>query len=138
VRQLAQRSAGAARDIQSLIVSAAEKRQHAGVLAQHAGDTMEKVVESVRSVTVLMNDIARASREQRAGIEQVSAGVAQMERVTQQNAGMVEEAAAATDALEERARGLVEVVGRFRLGSAGGASVKLPGVATSGAMRLVG
>jgi len=118
VRNLAQRSAAAARDIHALVDAAADKRERGSQLAQQAGATMQQVVASVTAVSGLVADIARASQDQSDGIAQVSAGVAEMERVVQQNAAMVEEAASATDAMQERAQQLLEMVSRFRLARA--------------------
>ncbi len=115
VRNLAQRSAGAAKEIRSLIVGSVDTVKGGTRLVQDAGKTMTEVVESFRKVAVLVEEISHASREQSAGIEQVTLAVGQMDDVTQQNAALVEEAAAAAESLEEQARGLVEAVGLFRL-----------------------
>jgi len=85
-------------------------------LVRNAGATIEELVVSVRSVTQIMSEISAASGEQEAGIEQVNQAIAQMDTVTQQNAALVEEAAAATEALKEQARRLAESVSVFRLG----------------------
>lgn len=84
---------------------------------KHAQQTVAQVVESVRCVTTLINDIAHASEEQSAGIEQVYRATAQLDQVTQQNAALVEEAAAASDSLQAQGAGLTQAVGVFRLAS---------------------
>jgi methyl-accepting chemotaxis protein len=120
VRNLAQRSAGAAKEIKTLISDSVEKVQVGSRLVDTAGQTMEEVVESIKRVAKLMSDIANASREQSSGIEQVGLAVGQMDEVTQQNAALVEEAAAAAESLEEQARSLQESVAIFRLPESGG------------------
>lgn len=115
VRGLAQRSATAAKEIRELILSASTRVEDGVRLVQEAGGTMNEVVNSFAGVARLMTDISAASREQAGGIDQVTRAVTQMDRVTQQNAALVEEAAAATESLENQARGLVELVSRFRL-----------------------
>ncbi|GBG00752.1 hypothetical protein AZSI13_00790 [Azospira sp. I13] len=120
VRNLAQRSAAAAKEIKALISDSVEKVENGSKLVDSAGRTMEEVVTSIKRVAKIMADIAEASREQSAGIEQVGLAVSQMDEVTQQNAALVEEAAAAAESLEEQARGLKEAVSVFRLGDEGG------------------
>ncbi|BEV17321.1 methyl-accepting chemotaxis protein [Herbaspirillum sp. DW155] len=116
VRSLAQRSATAAKEIKDLIGKSVEKVEAGSHLVKNAGATIEELVVSVRSVTQIMSEISAASGEQEAGIEQVNQAIAQMDTVTQQNAALVEEAAAATEALKEQARRLAESVSVFRLG----------------------
>ncbi len=116
VRNLAQRSAAAAKEIKALISDSVEKVENGSRLVDSAGRTMEEVVTSIKRVAKIMADIAEASREQSAGIEQVGLAVSQMDEVTQQNAALVEEAAAAAESLEEQAHGLMEAVSVFRLG----------------------
>jgi len=116
VRNLAQRSAAAAKEIKALISDSVEKVENGSKLVDSAGRTMEEVVTSIKRVAKIMADIAEASREQSSGIEQVGLAVSQMDEVTQQNAALVEEAAAAAESLEEQARGLMEAVSVFRLG----------------------
>jgi methyl-accepting chemotaxis protein len=118
VRSLAQRSAAAAKEIKSLIDDTVAKVSDGGRLVEQAGGTMEELVVSVQRVTDLMSDIAAASREQSAGIDQVSRAIAQMDEVTQQNATLVEEAAAAASSLEEQARVLLTTVSAFTVGGA--------------------
>jgi methyl-accepting chemotaxis protein len=115
VRNLAQRSAAAAKEIKGLIEDSVDKVNTGSVLVDQAGATMEEIVASIRRVTDIMGDIANASHEQSAGIEQVNQAISQMDQVTQQNAALVEEAAAAASSLQERAVELVDVVAVFRL-----------------------
>lgn len=115
VRSLAQRSATAAKEIRELIVSSVGKVDDGVKLVQEAGGTMNNVVKSFSEVARLVTDITGASREQSSGIDQVTRAVTQMDEVTQQNAALVEEAAAAAESLEDQARGLVDLVSRFRL-----------------------
>ena len=115
VRNLAQRSAGAAKEIKTLIGGSVDTVKNGTRRVQDAGETMTEVVESFRKVAALIGEISHASREQSAGIEQVTQAVGQMDDVTQQNAALVEEAAAAAESLEEQAGALVEAVSLFRL-----------------------
>ena len=124
VRNLAQRSATAAKEIKALIADSVEQVESGARLANAAGSTMDEVVASFERVAYLVTDIANASREQAAGIEQVTQAVGQMDEATQQNAALVEEAAAAAESLEEQMRGLVQAVGIFKLAADGG---QLPG-----------
>jgi methyl-accepting chemotaxis protein len=119
VRNLAQRSAGAAKEIKALISDSVEKVGAGSKLVEQAGATMEEIVVSVKRVTDIMSEISAASLEQTSGIEQVNQAVTQMDETTQQNAALVEEAAAAAESLEEQARALVQAVAVFRLGSDG-------------------
>ena len=128
VRNLAQRSAAAAKEIKGLIEDSVEKVNTGSALVDQAGATMEEIVTSIRRVTDIMGEIANASHEQSAGIEQVNKAISQMDQVTQQNASLVEEAAAAAASLEERAVELVDVVAVFRLrGEAGGRKLSVAG-----------
>jgi len=115
VRNLAQRSAAAAKDIKTLITDSVDRITSGSALVNKAGATMNDVVSGVTRVTEIMNDISMASEEQRAGIEQVNQAVAQMDQVTQQNAALVEEAAGAAVSLREQADELAQLVGVFRL-----------------------
>ena len=115
VRNLAQRSAAAAKEIKSLIDDSVEKVGVGTRLVDQAGSTMDEIVASVRRVTDIMGEITAASQEQTAGIEQINQAVSQMDQVTQQNAALVEEAAAAAASLQEQASALAEVVGGFKL-----------------------
>ena len=115
VRNLAQRSATAAKEIKILIAESVDKVEGGAQLVEQAGSTMDEVVSSFQSVANLVTEITSASREQSSGIEQVTQAVSQMDEVTQQNAALVEEAAAAAESLEEQARGLMQAVGMFKL-----------------------
>lgn len=128
VRNLAQRSSAAAKEIKSLISDSVEKVEDGTQLVGEAGQTMEEIVASVRQVTEIMAQIAAASAEQSAGIEQVNTAVAQMDEVTQQNAALVEQASAAAESLEEQAERLAETMKQFRLDAGhAAASSALPG-----------
>ncbi|MDN2701484.1 Cache 3/Cache 2 fusion domain-containing protein [Janthinobacterium sp. SUN100] len=115
VRTLAQRSTAAAKDIKDLIQASASTVDLGHAQVSQASATMDTVVASVQQVSTIMAEIAQASEEQRSGIEQVNQAIAQMDQVTQQNAALVEEAAAAADALQEQAQELNQVVGVFKL-----------------------
>jgi len=115
VRNLAQRSAGAAKEIKSLIEDSVGKVDAGGKLVDEAGKTMDEIVNSVKRVTDIMSEIAAASSEQSAGIEQVNQAVGQMDEMTQQNAALVEEAAAAAESLQNQAGQLVQAVSVFKL-----------------------
>ncbi|MBP1208337.1 methyl-accepting chemotaxis protein [Duganella sp. 1411] len=115
VRNLAQRSAGAAKEIKTLINDSVEQVDAGNKLVAKAGTTMTEVVASIQRVTDIMTEITAASREQEVGIEQINQAINEMDSVTQQNAALVEEAAAATAALEGQAAHLTEVVGVFKL-----------------------
>ncbi|MBV6322167.1 methyl-accepting chemotaxis protein [Duganella violaceipulchra] len=115
VRNLAQRSSGAAREIKSLIAEAVTRIDGGGALADEAGATMHKIVASVRQVTDIMGQIASASSEQSVGIEQVNQSVCAMDEATQQNAALVEQAAAAAASMQEQAAGMLREVGVFKL-----------------------
>ncbi|WP_302139174.1 methyl-accepting chemotaxis protein [Halomonas alkalicola] len=115
VRNLASRSAEAAKEIKTLIESSVAQVQAGSSLAENAGDTMDEVVQAVRRVTDIMDEISAASQEQSDGIEQVSQAVGQMDQVTQQNAALVQQASAAASSLEEQAERLEQAVARFRL-----------------------
>jgi|LakMenEpi03Aug12_release.lakeMendotaPanAssembly.Ray.scaffolds.fasta_scaffold03794_16 methyl-accepting chemotaxis protein len=120
VRNLAQRSATAAKEIATLIAESVEQVESGVELVNQAGQSIDKVVEGFQEVAGLVTEIASASREQSSGIEQTTQAVSQMDEVTQQNAALVEEAAAAAESLEEQARGLVQAVRMFKLPSDGG------------------
>ncbi|MDB5756644.1 MAG: Methyl-accepting chemotaxis protein, partial [Massilia sp.] len=116
VRNLAQRSAAAAKEIKVLIDDSVEKVHAGTLLADKAGKTMNEVVTSVKRVTGLIGEIADASAEQTIGIEQVNQAIAAMDQATQQNAALVEEAAAAATSMREHAGSLNRVIGAFQLG----------------------
>ncbi|CAI0750670.1 methyl-accepting chemotaxis protein [Serratia quinivorans] len=115
VRNLAQRSAQAAKEIKGLIDESVSRVKQGSVLVENSGATMQDIVRSVTRVTDIMGEIASASDEQSRGIEQVTQAVTQMDQVTQQNAALVEEAASAAVALEEQAITLADAVSVFRL-----------------------
>jgi methyl-accepting chemotaxis protein-1 (serine sensor receptor) len=115
VRNLAQRSAAAAREIKELIGTSVERVEAGSRLVGRAGETMTEVVASVERVNAIIDEIALASGEQRDGIEQISIAISQMDSVTQQNAALVEEAAAAADSLQQQAQSLTEAVSIFKL-----------------------
>jgi methyl-accepting chemotaxis protein-1 (serine sensor receptor) len=115
VRNLAQRSAAAAREIKELIGTSVGRVEEGSRLVGQAGETMNEVVHSVQRVTAIIGEISVASGEQRDGIEQISIAINQMDSVTQQNAALVEEAAAAADALQQQAASLSEAVSIFKL-----------------------
>ena len=115
VRNLAQRSAGAAKEIKMLIDDSVEKVGAGTKLVGQAGVTMDEVVASVRRVTDIMSEIANASQEQSAGIEQVNLSIIEMDSMTQQNAALVEESAAAAQSLQDQASELSRVVSIFKL-----------------------
>ncbi len=119
VRNLAQRSAEAAKEIKALITASVERVEQGTVLVDQAGVTMEEVVNSIRRVTGIMGEISSASTEQSQGVSQVGEAVSQMDQVTQQNAALVEESAAAADSLRQQAQQLVTAVAVFKLGNAG-------------------
>ena len=115
VRNLAQRSAQAAREIKSLIEDSVGRVELGSTLVESAGETMDEIVNAVTRVTDIMGEIASASDEQSRGIDQVGLAVAEMDRVTQQNASLVQESAAAAAALEEQASRLTQAVAVFRI-----------------------
>ena len=123
VRNLAQRSAAAAKEIKTLIGDSVDKVELGSKLVGEAGVTMDEVVQSVKHVTDIMSEIMAASQEQSAGIEQVNQAIGQMDQVTQQNAALVEEAAAAAESLNEQAAKLAEAVSVFKLDSIAAAAV---------------
>ena len=126
VRSLAHRSAAAAMEIKQLIGESVRTVEEGSVLAGQAGRTMDDVVSSVQRVNAIIGEIAVASVEQRDGIEQISIAISQMDGVTQQNAALVEQAAAAADALQQQAASLADAVSIFKLHA-------VPGVAAPAA-----
>ena len=118
VRNLAQRSAAAAKEIKTLIADSVEKVDDGNKLVEQAGKTMHEVVDSIRSVTDIMGEIVAASDEQAAGIGQINQAVTQMDSMTQQNAALVEEAAAAAQSMEDQTGQLARVVSVFQLTAA--------------------
>src|SRR5471032_1661369 len=141
VRNLAHRSAAAAREIKQLIGTSVSKVDAVSLLVNQAGMTMSEVVDSIRRVTDIMGEITSASVEQSAGIEQVNLAMSHMDEVTQQNAALVEQAAAAAASLHERADALAQVVNVFKLdelAAARGATPSRVGGRGAPALRLRG
>ena len=126
VRNLAQHSSAAAKEIKTLIGNSANEVKAGAQLAQEAGETMQALVDSVLRVSTMIEEISQASREQTGGIEQVNQAVLQMDQSTQQNAALVEEAATAAAALQQQAQSLTQVVATFRLDSALGTAPAQP------------
>jgi methyl-accepting chemotaxis protein len=124
VRNLAQRSAAAAKEIKGLIGDSVAKVDDGARLVDEAGSTMEEIVTSVKRVTDIMAEISLASQEQSAGIEQVNRAIGQMDEATQQNATLVEQAGSAASALQEEAEHLAHLVSIFKLQGAGAASFR--------------
>jgi methyl-accepting chemotaxis protein len=115
VRSLAQRSASAAKEIKMLIGDSVESVKLGTELVDQAGNTMKEIVESVENVTQIMEEITKASDEQATGIAQVNTAIHEMDDVTQQNAALVEQAAAAASAMQEQAHALTQVVHMFKM-----------------------
>ncbi|HEX8955852.1 MAG TPA: methyl-accepting chemotaxis protein [Burkholderiaceae bacterium] len=124
VRNLAQRSAGAAKEIKALIGDSVEKVDAGSRLVDEAGQTMEQIVNSVKHVADIMGEITSASQEQSAGIGEINQAIAQMDEMTQQNAALVEQAAAAAESMQEQAAILAEAVAAFKLAGAATMSTK--------------
>ncbi len=122
VRNLAQRSAGAAKEIKALIEDSVGRVDAGGKLVDEAGEAMGDIVTSVQLVADIIGGTATASQEQSAGIEQVNQAVSQMDEITQQNAALVEEAAAAAESLQTQSAKLAELVASFKLIQAGQAA----------------
>jgi methyl-accepting chemotaxis protein len=117
VRTLAQRSASAAKEIKSLIDDSVDKVDAGSMLVSQAGATMDEILASVQRVTDIMGEITSASSEQEAGIEQINTAITEMDSVTQQNAALVEEAAASAESMMEQAATLAKAVSIFTLGN---------------------
>ncbi|MDP3612025.1 MAG: methyl-accepting chemotaxis protein, partial [Rubrivivax sp.] len=122
VRSLAQRSAEAAREIKTLIGASVERVELGSKLVADAGSTMTEIVASVQRVSDIIGEISAAATEQSSGIGQVNGAVNDLDRMTQQNAALVEQSAAAAESLREQAQRLTGVVGTFRLAGQLGAS----------------
>jgi methyl-accepting chemotaxis protein len=129
VRNLAGRSATAAKEIKALIVDSVAKVEEGSKLVDESGRTLEEIVNSVKKVTDIVAEIAAASREQSSGIEQVNKAVMQMDQGTQQNAALVEEAAAASQAIVEQAQALGAMIAYYNVG---GGSAATPAVTRNG------
>ena len=113
VRNLAQRSAGAAKEIKSLINDSVDKVEEGTKLVDESGSTLDEIVKAVGKVSDIIAEIATAGQEQSSGIEQVNKAVMQMDEMTQQNAALVEEAASASESMEEQAKGLIKLMEFF-------------------------
>ena len=133
VRSLAGRSAEAAKEIKSLISASVERVEHGTTLVDNAGATMTEVVNSIRRVTAIMGEISAASNEQSLGVSQVGEAVTQMDQVTQQNAALVEEMAAAASSLNSQAHELVQTVAIFKLPGAQGSGFVMRSAAAGSA-----
>ncbi|WP_194722127.1 methyl-accepting chemotaxis protein [Noviherbaspirillum malthae] len=142
VRNLAQRSAAAAREIKTLIDDSVEKVENGSKLVDQAGATMSNIVDGVKRVTDIIGEITAASREQTSGIEEVNAAIAQMDQVTQQNAALVEQAAAASEAMQDQATQLAQVVSVFKVDASRAApalaarAAQAPALSVAGVPRL--
>ena len=117
VRNLAQRSAGAAKEIKDLIRDSVEKVDNGTDLVNKSGQTLAEIVEAVEKVNTMIKEISSASEEQASGIEQVNKAISQMDEMTQQNAALVEEASAASETMTEQAKNMLELVGFFKVAS---------------------
>jgi methyl-accepting chemotaxis protein len=126
VRSLAQRSAGAAKEIKELIEDSTRRVEQGATLAHQTGATVGGIVSGIERVTTIMGDIVASSREQASGISQVTGTVSQMDQATQQNASLVEEAAAAAGALQSEAARLGELMAMFRVADGPSAAVGVP------------
>lgn len=126
VRNLAQRSASAAREIKALISDSVDKVDQGSKLVDEAGKTMDEIVSSVQHVADIMSEITAASQEQSAGIEQVNLAITQMDEMTQQNAALVEQAAAAAESMEEQAYELGQAVSVFKLANNAHMGIEAP------------
>lgn len=128
VRNLAQRSASAAKEIKSLIGSSVEKVDAGSKLVGQAGKTIQEIVESVKRVSDVVSEISAATQEQTAGIDQINIAITQIDETTQQNAALVEQAAAAAASMQEQAQNLLQVVSVFKINGigAGSASLNVP------------
>jgi len=125
VRNLAQRSAAAAKEIKELIDASVANVDDGSRLVNDAGKTMDDIVASIQRVTDIMGEITSASQEQTSGIEQINQAIAGMDEVTQQNAALVEQAAAASQSMQDQAAALAEVVGFFKTGERPGTAIML-------------
>ncbi|MGO4377603.1 methyl-accepting chemotaxis protein [Pseudoduganella sp. RAF53_2] len=136
VRNLAQRSAGAAKEIKELINDSVDKVNQGSKLVGEAGSTMEEIVASVQRVTDIISEITAASAEQSVGIDEVYKAIGQMDTVTQQNAALVEESAAAADSMRQQCTSLAQVVSVFNVGQEAGAASQARRAAARPALRL--
>ena len=118
VRSLAQRSAGAAREIKSIIGASVGQVSQGTELVRQAGSTMEEIVAAIERVHRIVAQVQQVTRDQAVGISQVDTTLVDLDRTTQQNAALVEESAAAASSLDQQAQGLLDQVARFRLDGA--------------------
>jgi methyl-accepting chemotaxis protein len=125
VRNLAQRSAAAAKEIKELIGDSVQRVDAGSRLVDEAGQTMEQIVSSVRQVAAILGEITSASQEQSTGIAEVNQAVSEMDSITQQNAALVEQAAAAAESLQEQAHALSRAVSMFQLRHSGPGALQL-------------
>jgi len=125
VRNLAQRSAGAAKEIKDLIRDSVTKVEDGTALVNESGNTLSEIVSAVERVTSMVADISNAAQEQTSGIDQVNTAVSQMDEMTQQNAALVEEASAAAEAMAEQSRKMSNLVGFFNLAEEGRSSAPI-------------
>lgn len=135
VRNLAQRSAAAAKEIKNLIDSSVEKVEGGTKLVSEAGKTMDEIVTSIKHVAEIMSEITAASQEQSSGIGQVNQAVTQMDEVTQQNAALVEEAAASAESLENQAKDLAGAISIFKVGQIAGNTAAIQKLTTKSNVR---
>jgi methyl-accepting chemotaxis protein len=133
VRSLAQRSAAAAKEIKALIDDSVRKVEQGTTLVAQAGTTMDEIVDSIKRVTDIMGDISAATREQTLGIEQINEAIGQMDQTTQQNAALVEEAAAASETMQRQAADLADAVRAFKLDHRAQAQAKVAAPAANAA-----
>jgi methyl-accepting chemotaxis protein len=124
VRNLAQRSAGAAKEIKDLIRDSVEKVDNGTELVNESGTTLSEIVDAVEKVSNMIKEISSAAEEQSSGINQVNTAIGQMDEMTQQNAALVEEASAASETMTEQAKAMQDLVGFFQMGGAGGSNIR--------------
>ncbi|HXA46736.1 MAG TPA: methyl-accepting chemotaxis protein, partial [Burkholderiaceae bacterium] len=122
VRNLAQRSAAAAKEIKTLIGDSVDKVTVGSQLVDQAGKTMEEIVASVKRVSDIMTEISAASQEQSAGIQEIGEAIGQMDEMTQQNSALVEQAAAAAESMHEQAEHLTQSLDVFKLSESAGSA----------------
>lgn len=132
VRKLAQRSADAAKEIKGLITDSVTKVEDGGKLVEQSGKTLQEIVTAIKKVSDIVAEIAAAAREQASGIEQVNTAILSMDQVTQQNAALVEETAAASQSMGEQARELQNLMGFFKLDQHTAASIDFASAANKG------
>jgi methyl-accepting chemotaxis protein len=137
VRNLSQRSTAAAREIKALIGDSVSKVAEGTTLVTRAGTSMDEIVAGVNRVSAIIGDITLAVREQNVGIEQINRAIGQMDQVTQQDAALVEQVAAASEAMRDQAAELGRAVSIFRLAEDDGARVVRPPVGRAGARRAM-